>query len=440
MKKLSALLLLAIAAIFGMQAQEQLYILGQVGAQKWDPSVGTPMEKKAEGEFYIRAHFNSSSYFSFTTQLASASDAWDEIKPYRFGAMSNNFVVDNLLNEYIACGNMSESSDNAFLIQKGADYDVTVYMLEDETMVLFDLIEGTEDELKPVVPDGNIYILGTVNGGAWDPANPSVTMTKVSETLFTAEIAVADSAANFSFTKAKTPNGSNDWAGIAPYRFAAVEGTSEVVLNTPLPLSEDGVDEPSFSILKGNYIFTLDLEARTLTVEPNEAESMYIIGADPFGGWNSNAGVKMEQASEGVYTYECEIAETAYFIFADALGGWDFVNNGHRYGPLEANEEVVVGEEMTTQISTNGSASYFVAPGKYVISFSKADGKFVFNSVEDGKKGDVNGDGKVEIDDVNALINILLGKADATDAANVDGVGGIDVQDVNVLINIILGK
>ena len=115
-----------------------------------------------------------------------------------------------------------------------------------------------------------------------------------------------------SFTKAKTPNGSSDWAGIAPYRFAAVEGTSEVVLNTPLPLSEDGVDEPSFSILKGNYIFTLDLEARTLTVEPNEAESMYIIGAAPFGGWNSNAGVKMEQASEGVYTYECEIAETAW--------------------------------------------------------------------------------------------------------------------------------
>ncbi len=57
-----------------------------------------------------------------------------------------------------------------------------------------------------------------------------------------------------------------------------------------------------------------------------------------------------------------------------------------------------------------------------------------------GMKGDVNGDGKVEIDDVNALINILLGKADATAAANVDGVGGIDVQDVNVLINIILGK
>ena len=55
-------------------------------------------------------------------------------------------------------------------------------------------------------------------------------------------------------------------------------------------------------------------------------------------------------------------------------------------------------------------------------------------------KGDVNGDGKVEIDDVNALINILLGKAEATAAANVDGVGGIDVQDVNVLINIILGK
>lgn len=57
-----------------------------------------------------------------------------------------------------------------------------------------------------------------------------------------------------------------------------------------------------------------------------------------------------------------------------------------------------------------------------------------------GKTGDVNGDDKVDVEDVNALINILLGKAPATAAANVDGQGGIDVQDVNTLINTILGK
>ena len=53
--------------------------------------------------------------------------------------------------------------------------------------------------------------------------------------------------------------------------------------------------------------------------------------------------------------------------------------------------------------------------------------------------GDVNGDGKVDIDDINLLINILLGISPETGSANVDGKGSVDVSDVNGLINIILG-
>lgn len=57
--------------------------------------------------------------------------------------------------------------------------------------------------------------------------------------------------------------------------------------------------------------------------------------------------------------------------------------------------------------------------------------------------GDVNGDSVVDIVDVNALINIILEKNDASEYpgdANIDGEGGVDVSDVNALINIILTK
>ena len=57
--------------------------------------------------------------------------------------------------------------------------------------------------------------------------------------------------------------------------------------------------------------------------------------------------------------------------------------------------------------------------------------------------GDVNGDSVVDIIDVNALINIILEKNDASEYpgdANIDGEGGVDVSDVNALINIILTK
>ena len=56
--------------------------------------------------------------------------------------------------------------------------------------------------------------------------------------------------------------------------------------------------------------------------------------------------------------------------------------------------------------------------------------------------GDVTGDGAVDGNDINTLINILLGK-DSQDYHgwdNVDGEGGVDGSDLNYLINIVLGK
>ena len=55
--------------------------------------------------------------------------------------------------------------------------------------------------------------------------------------------------------------------------------------------------------------------------------------------------------------------------------------------------------------------------------------------------GDVNGDGKVDVEDVNAVINIILKTKTAADydgGADVNNDGKIDVEDVNAIINLIL--
>ena len=59
-----------------------------------------------------------------------------------------------------------------------------------------------------------------------------------------------------------------------------------------------------------------------------------------------------------------------------------------------------------------------------------------------GIVGDVDGNGTVDVTDVNILVNIILGKANAADYpnANINGEDGIDVSDVNAVVNIILGK
>ncbi|MBQ5466282.1 MAG: dockerin type I repeat-containing protein, partial [Muribaculaceae bacterium] len=55
-------------------------------------------------------------------------------------------------------------------------------------------------------------------------------------------------------------------------------------------------------------------------------------------------------------------------------------------------------------------------------------------------KGDVNGDGRVNVSDVSTLINMILGTSAMDQArADVNGDGRVNVSDVSALINIILG-
>ena len=64
---------------------------------------------------------------------------------------------------------------------------------------------------------------------------------------------------------------------------------------------------------------------------------------------------------------------------------------------------------------------------------------------DDGIVGDVTGNGKVDIDDLNALINIILEfktRADYPGNANVDGDtrDKVDIDDINKVINIMLAQ
>ena len=59
-------------------------------------------------------------------------------------------------------------------------------------------------------------------------------------------------------------------------------------------------------------------------------------------------------------------------------------------------------------------------------------------------RGDVNGDGSVDVADVNIIINIMLGMDTADNYAGracvTEGDTDVDVADVNEVINIMLGK
>ena len=57
-----------------------------------------------------------------------------------------------------------------------------------------------------------------------------------------------------------------------------------------------------------------------------------------------------------------------------------------------------------------------------------------------GLPGDYNGDGKVDINDVNMTINMMLGKLPYKAICDINNDGKIDITDVNLIINKMLGK
>ena len=86
---------------------------------------------------------------------------------------------------------------------------------------------------------------------------------------------------------------------------------------------------------------------------------------------------------------------------------------------------------------------YYWSAGSKVRGRGTASYKIVFPNEPEYQKGDVNGDGVVDIADVNAVINVMLGKMQPSECKgnpNVDGQGGIDIADVNAVINLMLGK
>jgi len=450
MKKFFTSMLLVCAAILGMQAQDvNVWVLGNVGEQNtWDPSVGTPMTYNAElGTYELTAQFKTNSYFSFTTMLGESSSDWDLIRPYRFGAPTNDYAVDDMLGTPIACGAYGESADNAFLIKGAATYKISVMISEEYgNMVVFERIGDVQPEPDPV-DEGHIYIMGAVNGNAW-ATNVGLQMTEKENNIFTANVSITlgegEELGYFGFTHALAVSDAN-WTAVAPFRFAAVDAESQVVvLDTPTALSADGAGDLSFALPAGKYVITLDMNARTMTVTEDTANHMYIIGKTPFGDWNPAAGMAMDEVSEGVFEAKAAFEGDVWFIFSSASGSWDAVN-AYRYGPLdeENDQEVAVGETVTTQLTTGGKSYKITGDGsEYTITFDLNNLCFKFEAAGDtpSVRGDLNGDGVPGIDDVNILINIMLGKGEMIPAADLNGDGEPGIDDVNILLNIMLGK
>jgi hypothetical protein len=102
----------------------------------------------------------------------------------------------------------------------------------------------------------------------------------------------------------------------------------------------------------------------------------------------------------------------------------------------------MVGSEWTTytvKLSGSGTVQLTFTPAK---RFFLDEVLVVDNTAAEIILGDANGDGKVDVEDVVAIVNKILGELPENfneKAADVNGDGKIDVDDVVAVVNIILG-
>jgi len=120
-----------------------LFILGEVNGNGWDPSNGIKMTTEdgniftctitTEGTNIDENDGNRYSFFSFTTKLGENAEDWASIGAYRIGSTEDGFILsEDMFGVDVPMGNFGQG--NSFKIAAGT-YDLTVN-LDTKTLVI----------------------------------------------------------------------------------------------------------------------------------------------------------------------------------------------------------------------------------------------------------------------------------------------------------------
>ena len=177
-------------------------------------------------------------------------------------------------------------------------------------------------------------------------------------------------------------------------------------------------------------------------------EKVYVLGNINAGSWAPNNGFEMTTTNGEKYTATIDFVDPyggySYFSFSTALGDtWDEIA-AYRMGAT-TNNYLINEERLGTQLPiVAGSNSFRIPVGKYNLTLYLAGGVLVVDRWTEPVpylRGDVDGSGFVNIEDVTALIDVLL-MGDTSnivfDNADCDLSGNLNIADVTDLIDYLL--
>ena len=342
---------------------EHVYILGDVNGNEWNPAVGLEMTSE-DGKIFtaqITTKETGFSYFSFTKKLADAESetGWDDIAPYRFGAVSagdyNFIVTEELLGTEIAL-----TTENYLALQMAPG--TFTLSLDLENMKL--TING---EFTPQPqPENNWYLIGTNN--EWSTSDMSYKFTQSTENENVYSIHVDNVSGDFWFKIANEDcyTAGDFWNG-----------------GTILSAATDGESALSGNLVQGNqgafcipanynctYLdITIDVENLTYTIATDghkpdvqpDAADWYLVGT--CNDWSAtDMSYPFVQSTEN---------ENVYTIHVDNVSGdfWFKIAAGSNYsGSFWSGtflSAAVDGENALSGNLVQGNLGAFCIPASY---------------------------------------------------------------------------
>ena len=217
-------------------------------------------------------------------------------------------------------------------------------------------------------------------------------------------------------------NGEDDYSGTLFY----IDGFQ----SSPILYDETGTMVDNFENVDPAF-WPMDVGANGVCEFTLDGRNFIVYVAAQYTGYDEATNI-----NKACQVYICELGEgmslggmQRYWMVPDALGTVSDGGTRVQSMNVEYGTDAEGNEEITLFIFKcyNGMAVYKIGTG--------VSG----NDPVPGKPGDVNGDGEVNIADVNALIDMILSGNTAA-AGDVNGDGEVNIADVNALIDMILNN